>query len=153
MMTEKSTTQYQTSLRLMALLCKETLSTKKFNMHRQEEGEPVDLLFITSLDRLTEHCNYHNLHDEMIRDRIVVGLQDSNLSERLQTDPELTLDKGITMARQTKAVREQQAVVRGKTNNTCTKIKAVKHSYSNNKNYKLCSKSARFQSSQQERLH
>ena len=59
-------------------------------------NEKVDS-FIMSLYRLAEHCNYRDLHDEMIRDRIVVGLRDSNLSERLQIDPELTLDKAITM--------------------------------------------------------
>ena len=55
----------------------------------------------------------------MIRDRIVVGLHDVGLSEKLQTDPELTLDKAITMARQTEAVRGQQPVVRGNMDN-CT---------------------------------
>ena len=51
----------------------------KYDMRRQEEGEPVDL-FITSLSyQLAEHCNYRDLYDEMIRDRIVVGLWDSNL--------------------------------------------------------------------------
>ena len=36
------------------------------------------------------------------------------------------------MARRTdlEAVREQQAVVRGETDNTCTRIKAVEHMYS-----------------------
>ena len=48
-------------------------------MRRQEEGEPVDS-FITLLSyQLAEHCNYHDVHDEMIRDQIVVGLRDSNL--------------------------------------------------------------------------
>ena len=39
------------------------------------------------------------------------------------------------MARRTdlEAVREQQAVVRGEIDNTCTRIKAVEHSYSNKK--------------------
>ena len=68
-------------------------------MHRQEEGEPVDS-FITLLScRLAEHCNYCDLHDEMIQDWIVVGVRDLHLSERLQTDQETTLDKAITMAR------------------------------------------------------
>ena len=67
-------------------------------MRRQEEGELVDL-FITSLYWLAKHCNYRDLRDELIRYQIIVGLRDSNLSERLQTDPELTLDKVITMAR------------------------------------------------------
>ena len=101
-------------------------------MHRQEEGEPV-YSFITSLYPLVEHCNYRNLHNEMIWDQIVVGLQDSDLSERQQTDPELTLNKAITMAWWTEAVREQQAVVRGETDNICTRIKAVEHSCFNKK--------------------
>ena len=101
-------------------------------MHRQEEVESVDL-FITSLYQQAEHCNYHDLRDEMIQDQIVVGLRESNLSERLQTDPELTLDKAITMARQIEAVKEQRAVVRGETDNTCTRIEAVEHSYFNKK--------------------
>ena len=105
---------------------------KKLNMRRQEKGEPVDS-FITSLYRLAEHCNYHDLNDEMIQDRIVVGLWDSNLSDRLQTDPELTFNKAITMAWWKEAVREQQAVVRGMIDNICTRIKVVEQSYLNKK--------------------
>ena len=45
------------------------------------------------------------VHDEMIRYRIIVGLRDLNLSARLQTYPELNLEKAITMARRREAVR------------------------------------------------
>ena len=73
----------------------------------------------------------------MIQYQIVVGLRDSNLSERLQASPELNLNKAITMvrlkARQREAVREQQAVVRGETANTCIRIEKVEHSCSNEK--------------------
>ena len=71
---------------------------------------------------------------------IIVGLWDLNLSERLQTYPELNFDKTITMARWTEAVGDQQAVVKGKIDNTCTRIEEVEHSnYSNEKttNYVL----------------
>ena len=54
----------------------------KFNSHKQEEGEPVDS-FITDLNALAEHCEYKDLHDKMIQDRIVVGLRDASLSEKL----------------------------------------------------------------------
>ena len=37
------------------------------------------------------------LKEEMIRDRIVVGIRDQALSERLQVDPALTLEKAKTM--------------------------------------------------------
>lgn len=85
----------------------------KFNMRKQEENEPVDA-FITDLYVLVEHCSDGNLHDEMIRDRLVVGLRNAKLSERLQLDAELTLDKAVTAVRQAEAVKEQQTVVRSK---------------------------------------
>jgi len=49
----------------------------------------------------------------MIRDRIVVGIRDSALSERLQLDPDLTLEKAKTLVRQREDVHEQQAILRG----------------------------------------
>ena len=85
----------------------------KFNSRKQEEGEPVDS-FITDLHALAEHCEYKDLYDEMIRDRIVVGLRDASLSEKLQLDSKLTLETAVTKARQAETVRQQQSVVRGK---------------------------------------
>ena len=66
----------------------------KFNQRRQEDGETVDA-FIMDLYRLDEFCDYKVLQDELIRDRIVVGIRDSHLSEKLQMDPNLTLKKAI----------------------------------------------------------
>ena len=69
--------------------------------------------FITTLYCLAEWCGFRELHNEMIRDRLVVGLRDASLSERLQMDADLALVKAITAARQSDAVKKQQAVVRG----------------------------------------
>ena len=79
----------------------------KFNLRVQKENEPVDT-FITDLFTLAQHCNYGNLHDEMVRDRIVVGLKDKSLSEKLQLEAELTLENAINQARQRELVRQQQ---------------------------------------------
>ena len=76
-------------------------------MRKQEEGETVDS-FITTLYELAEHCNYGDLREEMIRDRLVVGIRDSKLSETLQLDGELTLEKAIAQARQRETVKQQQ---------------------------------------------
>ena len=84
----------------------------KFNLRRQEEGEPVDS-FITALYGLAEHCGYGDLHDEMIRDRIVVGIRDSSIAVKLQLDAELTLNKAVTLVRQAEAVKQQQPLLRG----------------------------------------
>ena len=64
--------------------------------------------FITNLYQLVEHCEYGDLRDEMIRDRIVVGIQDSALSERLQMDPDLTLEKAKKLVCQREAVHEHE---------------------------------------------
>ena len=84
----------------------------KFNQRVQESGKSVDA-FITDLYSLAETCSYGGLQEEMIRDRIVVGLQNAKLSERLQLDSTLTLEKAVNEARQSEAVKRQQAVVQG----------------------------------------
>ena len=86
----------------------------KFNNHKQEQGEPVDAL-ITALYTLAEHCNYGALYDKMIRDRIVVGLRNLSLSEKLQLDAGLTLATAVTKVRQAEAVKKQQPLLRGET--------------------------------------
>ena len=83
----------------------------KFNQRKQEEGEPADN-FITDLYGLTEHCQYGDLHNQMIRDCIVVGILDCRLSEKLQMEPELTLEKAVTQVRQSESVKKQQGTLR-----------------------------------------
>ena len=83
----------------------------KFNQRRQTRDEPVET-FITALYSLAEHCEFGTLREELIRDRLVVGLRDAKLSEALQMDSDLTLSTAITNSRQSEAVKEQQTVVR-----------------------------------------
>ena len=91
-----------------------TCERTKFNQRRQQEGESVDN-FITSLHGLSEYCNYGQLRDEMIQDRIVVALHDSALSKKLQLESELTLEKAITLARNRESIRKQQPIIRADT--------------------------------------
>ena len=87
-------------------------------MRVQHEGESVDS-FITDLYTLAEFYAFGELHDELIRDRIDVGILDKNLSERLQLESDLTLSKAINTVRQKDAVKEQQ---------TLMNLKAFQHS-------------------------
>ena len=66
--------------------------------HRNQEQ------YITDLYRLAETCEYGDLTSQMIRDRLVVGILDLKLSERLQMDPNLTLEKAKMLIRQSEAV-------------------------------------------------
>ena len=82
----------------------------RFNRRSQLEGESVEE-FITALYQLVENCDYGTLQDEMIRDRIVVGIKDSTLSQRLQMDADLTLEKAKTTVRQREAVKEHSSLL------------------------------------------
>ena len=66
----------------------------KFNLRSHQDGESVDN-FITHLYCLAEYCEFGTLRDDLIRDRIVVGIKDMKLSKQLQLDSKLTLEKAI----------------------------------------------------------
>ena len=49
--------------------------------------------YIAALYNLADNCSFHKFKEEMIRDRLVAGIRDGALSERLQTDENLALKK------------------------------------------------------------
>jgi hypothetical protein len=49
--------------------------------------------FITSLYHLVENCEYGALQEQIICDRIAVGIRDQALSQRMQMGLDLTLEK------------------------------------------------------------
>ena len=93
----------------------------RFNRQWQLPGELVEQ-YIVELYNLVEYCNYGDFKSEMIRDRLVVGILDKTLSERLQLDPALTVEKAKQMIRQHEAVQEQQQVLKGAGTNSLEEI-------------------------------
>ena len=83
----------------------------KFNTRCQQPGESADH-FIAALYTLAADCSYGGLKEELIRDRIVVGVRDTKLSERLQMDPSLSLEKAKKAIRQAELVQQQKATTR-----------------------------------------
>ena len=84
----------------------------RFNRRNHLTGETAEQ-YIMTLYTLAEPCEHGNLKDEMIRDRLVVGIRDHALSVRLQLDADLTLEKAKKSVRQREAVQEQQLVLKG----------------------------------------
>ena len=83
-----------------------------FNRRNQQQGESVEQ-YIIELYKLAETCEYGTMTPELIRDRLIVGILDSELSERLQLIPDLLLEKAKEMVRQNEAVHEQQQELKG----------------------------------------
>ena len=74
----------------------------RFNKQTQSPGEPVDT-FIQDLYKLSESCDYGNLIEDLIRDRIVDGVYSDALSDSLQAKSDLSLQKAIELSRQAEA--------------------------------------------------
>ena len=66
----------------------------RFNRRQQLDGESAEQ-YIMELFKLVEYCEYGALRDQMVRDRTVMGIKDSSLSEQLQLDANLTLDSAM----------------------------------------------------------
>ncbi|UYV64596.1 hypothetical protein LAZ67_3001264 [Cordylochernes scorpioides] len=86
----------------------------QFNRRYQQDGEAVEE-YIRVLHKMAENCNYGSLKEEMIRNRIVVGVKNLQLSEKLQLEPNLTLERAIQAACQTECVKQQQTILRSTT--------------------------------------
>ena len=84
-----------------------------FFQRRQEEGEPV-ASFVNDVYALAKHCNFGDLHDEMLRDILVAGIHNKRLLKRLQLDGDLTMEKAVTSIRQSEMVHQQQALLHDK---------------------------------------
>ena len=75
----------------------------RFHQRRQYAGESVEA-FIRSLYELAENCDFADARDEQIRDRIVIGLLDKNVS---QMKSGLNLQTAVELARQAELVKSQ----------------------------------------------
>ena len=56
---------------------------------------------------MTDNCEFQDLKDSLIRDRIVFGVTDSHVRERLLRVPGLTLNKALEIARAAEAIQSQ----------------------------------------------
>ena len=77
----------------------ETYERYIFNQRRQQEGETFEL-YISTLRQLVKSCNYCNTClDSLIRDRIVLGIRDTNTQSALLKERNLTLEQAIDICR------------------------------------------------------
>ena len=81
-----------------------------FYQRTQQANESIEA-FHRSLYELSEHANFPN-RSEAIRDRFVLGVNSVELSEKLQLEPDLTLDTAVRLARQYESVKQQIGVQR-----------------------------------------
>ncbi|CAL8134117.1 unnamed protein product [Orchesella dallaii] len=85
-----------------------------FGSRTQQEGESIEEL-VTALHTMSEYCAYGNIREELVRDRIVLGVKHKKLAEKLMLNSELTLSKAVEIARQWESVMRKQSKLRPET--------------------------------------
>ena len=68
-----------------------------FNCCEQNQGRPVDS-YVTRLRKLASSCEFGTLTDELIHDKLVIGLNDRGTKGKLLREKSLTLDKAVDIA-------------------------------------------------------
>ena len=61
---------------------------------------------MASLRRLASYCEFAQLKEELIRDRIVLGTKDGGVQARMLRELELTLDQAAMMCRNSEIIQQ-----------------------------------------------
>ena len=77
-----------------------------FNKRVQEPSESVDH-YPTDIIKQAGRCQYGRLQDELVRDRLVSGIQNDRIREKLLSKNDLTLTKAIQLLKSSEATQLQ----------------------------------------------
>ena len=110
-----------------------------FYQRTQHEGEAFDV-FLMDIKRLVRSCEFGATENEMLRDRIVMGVSDKHLQKRLLETATLTYETAVEKARTNEATAQQSESMNKHDINEVQHIKATTNtnanSYERNNNNK-----------------
>lgn len=118
----------------------------KFLKHRQQSATAEQ--FITDLHSLANTCEWGELKDDMILLVLIIGMNETSVSDRLQLDPDLKLEKAICTLRQHEELVRQKKDLQGETVSEISKKYSKKqenktktnNSNKPNKNQDICNR-------------
>ena len=85
----------------------------RFNSRQQESGESFDR-YVTALRQIADNCAFDVITpDDILRDRIIFGITDTKVRERLLREPELSLAKTLDFCRASEISQAQIKEVSG----------------------------------------
>ncbi|PIK45343.1 hypothetical protein BSL78_17808 [Apostichopus japonicus] len=83
-----------------------TYERHQFFSRQQQENESIDH-YVTDLRNKSATCEFGDLNDSLIRDRIVCGIRSDSLRERMLREPDIKLDTAINMCRAAEVSKTQ----------------------------------------------
>lgn len=75
----------------------EIVQRYKFDSRVRQPSETVSA-YVAELRRLAHDCNFGTTLQQMLRDRLVCGINDDRIQRRLLSEPDLTFEKAFEMA-------------------------------------------------------
>ena len=76
----------------------EVMQRFRFNTRSRKAGESV-ATYVAELRRLAGFCNFGRSLEDMIRDRLVCGINDETIQRTLLAEPDLTYTKSLSIAK------------------------------------------------------
>lgn len=115
-----------------------------FYSRDQKDGEPFNN-FLVDIKKLVKTCEFGDTKDSMMRDRIILGIADKRLQEKMLKE-DITFDKAVDLCRATEAAKGHSKVMQ---RNECI-VQEIQSKFSNqrtsyyNTNKKLDSKANKY---------
>ncbi|GFR90881.1 hypothetical protein ElyMa_004314700 [Elysia marginata] len=88
---------------------------ERFKFHKKKNQDSSESIpkFITTIKRLSEHCNFGANLNTALRDRFVCGLKYVNIQKRLLQEQNLTFDTATNLALATKTAQHDNVEMQG----------------------------------------
>ena len=100
---------------------------ERFRFYKREQKEGESLAeYIATLKKLTAHCKFGNFLQEALRDKLVCGLNNKMIQERLLCEADLSWDSACKIAKAQEAAIKDAAQLQG----GAQKVHAVKEEHS-----------------------
>lgn len=84
----------------------QTMQRFKFHSRNRMPGESVHE-YVAKLRSLSEHCDFGSFWDDMLRDRLVCGVEDSAIQKRLLSERSLDFQKALDIAMSMEAANRE----------------------------------------------
>ena len=83
----------------------------QFNTRVRASSESI-ATFVAALRSLAEHCSYGDKLNEMLRDRLVCGVNHDTIQSRLLAEKDLTYDKAIELAQAVETAQKNAKIIK-----------------------------------------
>ena len=92
-----------------------TVQRFQFNTRERAQGESI-AVYVAALRKLGEHCGYGDSLNEMIRDRLVCGVNNDTIQPRLLAEKELTFERAFEIAQSIEAAEKNSKIIKNGSN-------------------------------------